>query len=145
MKKINVLLLIAFLFTSAKTYAQDNIAVVDLQQLVSSSAQVKQLKQEHSKKMSELDKIIVNARGEISNEKDPAKVLLLEDKYLKEFNNKKEALEREYNAKLDNIEKNIKAEITKKAQKNGYDYVFAKSVVLYGGKDITSELVGSVK
>ena len=85
MKKINVLLLIAFLFTSAKTYAQDNIAVVDLQQLVSSSAQVKQLKQEHSKKMSELDKIIVNARGEISNEKDPAKVLLLEDKYLKEF------------------------------------------------------------
>jgi len=70
---------------------------------------------------------------------------LLEDKYLKEFNNKKEALEREYNAKLDNIEKNIKAEITKKAQKNGYDYVFAKSVVLYGGKDITSELVGSVK
>ena len=145
MKKINVLLLIAFLFTSAKTYAQDNIAVVDLQQLVSSSAQVKQLKQEHSKKMSELDKIIVNARGEISNEKDPAKVLLLEDKYLKEFNNKKEALEREYNAKLDNIEKNIKAEITKKAQKNGYDYVFAKSVVLFGGNDITSQLVGNVK
>ena len=46
------------------------------------------------KKIAELDKIIVNARGEISNEKDPAKVLLLEDKYLKEFNNKKDALEK---------------------------------------------------
>ena len=87
----------------------------------------------------------MNARGEISNEKDPAKVLLLEDKYLKEFNNKKEALEKEYNTKLDNIERNIKNEISKKAQKDGYDYVFAKSVVLYGGKDITSELVGNVK
>ena len=63
--------------------AEGNIAVVDLQQLVNSSSQVKLLKQEHAKKTKELDKIIVNARGEISNEKDPAKVLLLEDKYMK--------------------------------------------------------------
>ena len=35
--------------------------------------------------------------------------------------------------------------MTKKAQKNGYDYVFAKSVVLHGGKDITSELIGNIK
>ena len=144
MKK-SFLLAITLFLTSNVSFAADNIAVVDLQKLVGSSAQVKLLKQEHTKKLSELDKIIVNARGEISNEKDPAKVLLLEDKYLKEFNNKKEALEKEYNTKLDNIERNIKNEISKKAQKDGYDYVFAKSVVLYGGKDITSELVGNVK
>ena len=125
--------------------ATEEIAVVDLQQIVSNSSLVKQLKQEHSKKMADLDKIIVNARGEISNEKDPAKILLLEDKYMKEFNQKKEALERDYNNRLSNIEKNIKAEISKKAQKDGYDYVFAKSVVLYGGKDITSELAGAIK
>lgn len=142
MKKSFVLLtLLAFAGTA---YAND-IAVVDLQQLVSNSSQVKQLKQEHSKKISELDKIIVNARGEISNEKDPAKVLLIEDRYMKEFNTKKEALERDYNNRLAAIEKNIKSEITKKAQKDGYDYVFAKSVVLHGGKDITNELVGSIK
>ena len=145
MKKSFLLLAITLFLTSNLSFAADNIAVVDLQKLVGSSAQVKLLKQEHTKKLSELDKIIVNARGEISNEKDPAKVLLLEDKYLKEFNNKKDALEKEYNTKLDNIERNIKNEISKKAQKDGYDYVFAKSVVLYGGKDITSELVGNVK
>ena len=83
--------------------------------------------------------------GEISNEKDPAKVLLLEDKYMKEFNTKKEALERDYNNRLSSIEKNIKGEISKKAQKDGYDYVFAKSVVLYGGKDITNEISANVK
>lgn len=131
--------------TCGAVFAEDKIAVVDLQQLVSSSSQVKQLKQEHSKKISELDKIIVNARGEISNEKDPAKVLLLEDKYMKEFNTKKEALEKDYNNRLSLIEKNIKNEITKKAQKDGYNYVFAKSVVLHGGKDITNELVGTIK
>ena len=139
------LLLGVLLLSTCQVFADDKIAVVDLQQLVSNSGQVKQLKQEHSKKMAELDKIIVNARGEIANEKDQAKILLLEDKYMKEFNTKKEALERDYNNRLSSIEKNIKSEISKKAQKDGYDYVFAKSVVLYGGKDITGELVNNIK
>ena len=92
------------------------------------------------KKMEELNKIIVNARGEISNETDSAKILQLEEKYTKEFNTKKTALENDYNSRLNNIEKNIKEEIAKKAQAENYDYVFAKSVLLYGGKDITSEI-----
>ena len=120
--------------------AENSVAVVDLQKLVSNSSQVKQLKQEHSKKMDELNKIIVNARGAIANETDSAKILQLEEKYTKEFNAKKQALEKDYNTKLSNIEKNIQAEITKKAQNDKYDYVFAKSVVLYGGKDITNEI-----
>ncbi len=139
------LLFLALLMITQGAFADDKIAVVDLQQLVSNSSQVKQLKQEHIRKINELDKILVNARGEISNEKDPAKVLLIEDKYMKEFNTKKEALERDYNNRLSLIEKNIKSEITKKAQKDNYDYVFAKSVVLHGGKDITSELINLIK
>ena len=120
--------------------AEDNIAVVDLQKIVSGSNQVKQLKQEHAKKMEELNKIIVNARGEISNETDSAKILQLEEKYTKEFNTKKTALENDYNSRWNTIEKNIKEESAKKAQAENYDYVFAKSVLLYGGKDITSEI-----
>jgi Skp family chaperone for outer membrane proteins len=143
MKKI--FLILTFLISVSSVYANDKIAVVDLQQLVSNSSQVKQLKQEHSRKINELDKIIVNARGEIANEKDPAKILLIEDKYMKEFNTKKETLEKEYNNRLSSIEKNIKEEITKKAQKDGYEYIFAKSVVLHGGKDITNELIGIIK
>lgn len=138
-------LILAIIASSALAFAAEDIAVVDLQQLVNSSGQVKQLRQEHNRKISELDKILVNARGEIANEKDQAKILLIEDKYMKEFNSKKEALENDYNNRLSIIEKNIKNEITKKAQKNGYEYVFAKSVVLHGGKDITSELIGNIK
>ena len=120
--------------------AEDDIAVVDLQKIVSGSNQVKQLKQEHAKKMEELNKIIVNARGEISNETDSTKILQLEEKYTKEFNTKKTALENDYNSRLSSIEKNIKEEIAKKAKAENYDYVFAKSVLLYGGKDITNEI-----
>lgn len=143
MKKLLALLILVL--SSTCVFAEGKIAVVDLQKIVSNSAQVRQLKQEHSRKIADLDKIIVNARGEISNEKDPAKVLILEDKYMKEFNTKKEALERDYNNRLSSIEKSIKNEITKKAEKDGYEYVFAKSVVLHGGKDITNELTNSIK
>jgi len=139
------LLLVLFIFSGMSVFAADDIAVVDLNRVVENSNLVKQLKQEHSKKIAELDRIIVNARGEISNEKDPAKVLLLEDKYMKEFNSKREALEKDYNNRLSVIEKDIKSEISKKAEKDGYDYVLAKSVVLYGGKDITGELLNSIK
>lgn len=139
------LVLIALLFSTVGAFADDKIAVVDLQQIVSNSSQVKALKQEHNRKVSDLDKILVNARGEIANETDQAKVLMLEDKYMKEFAAKKEALERDYNSRLSAIEKNIKSEITRKAQKDGYDYVFAKSVVLFGGKDITGELLNNIK
>ena len=140
----NLFLIAALILTVSSVFAED-VAVVDLQQIVNNSSQVKQLKEEHSKRMAELDKIIINARGEIANEKDPAKVLLLEDKYMKEFNSKREKLENDYNNRLMAIEKNIKAEISKKAQKDSYDYVFAKSVVLYGGKDITNDLLNSIK
>ena len=64
---------------------------------------------------------------------------------MNEFNTKKESLENNYNTRLEAIERNIKSEIAQKAQKDGYDFIFAKSVVLYGGKDITNELIKSIK
>ena len=140
MKKSLLALAIGVFMTMNYVQAEDDIAVVDLQKIVSSSNQVKQLKQEHAKKMEELNKIIVNARGEISNETDSTKILQLEEKYTKEFNTKKTALENDYNSRLSSIEKNIKEEIAKKAKAENYDYVFAKSVLLYGGKDITNEI-----
>ena len=140
MKKSLLVIMLGFFLATNYVQAADSIAVVDLQKIVSNSSQVKQLKQEHAKKMDELNKIIVNARGAISNETDSAKILQLEEKYTNEFNTKKQALEKDYANRLAAIEKSIQAEITKKAQNDKYDYVFAKSVVLYGGKDITNEI-----
>ena len=139
-KQSFLVLFLSFFLATNYAQAADSIAVVDLQKIVSNSSQVKQLKQEHSKKMDELNKIIINARGAISNETDANKIAQLEEKYTKEFNAKKSALENDYNNRLSAIEKTIKEEIAKKAQKDNYDYIFAKSVVLYGGKDITNEI-----
>ena len=140
MKKYLSLILVSMIMSGGFVMAEDSIAVVDLQKVVSNSSQVKQLKAEHKKKIEELDRILVNARGEIANETDEKKISQIEEKYTKEFNTKRNALESEYNSKLDAIERNIRDEIAKKAKKDDYDYVFAKSVLLYGGKDITNEI-----
>ncbi len=132
--------MLSFFLAYSYVQAETQIAVVDLQKIVSESSEVKKLKQEHSKKMDELNKIIINARGEIANETDENKIIKIEEKYTKEFNTKKSLLEKDYNTRLASIEKNIKDEIAKKAKKDNYEYVFAKSVLLYGGKDITNEI-----
>ena len=72
MRKSFLILVMGVFMTMNYAQASESIAVVDLQKIVSNSNQVKQLKQEHAKKMEELNKIIVNARGEISNQTDSA-------------------------------------------------------------------------
>ena len=117
MKKSCFILILGLFLSINYAHAEGGtIAVVDLQKIVSNSAQVKQLKQEHAKKMDELNKIIVNARGEISNETDSAKILQLEEKYTKEFNTKnlnksvflpfnKKTFNKVFNPFIDEIEK----------------------------------------
>jgi Skp family chaperone for outer membrane proteins len=63
MKKSFLLLMLSFFLAYSYVQAETQIAVVDLQKIVSESSEVKKLKQEHSKKMDELNKIIINARG----------------------------------------------------------------------------------
>ncbi len=143
MKKILVLTAVVFMFSNI-AFAE-NIGVVDLQAVVNNSAQVKQLKREYDTKLEELNKIVANARMEVAKETDLQKIATIEEKYTKEFNTKKSALEHEYNSKISAIENKIREQIKKKAQEKKFDYVFAKSVVLYGGDDITSEVSAAVK
>ena len=140
----NLLCLSALLLMCSNIAFAGEIGVVDLQAVVNNSAQVKQLKREYDTKLEELNKIVANARIAVAKETDLQKISQIEEKYTKEFNTKKSALEREYNSKISAIETKIKEQVKKKAQEKKYDYVFAKSVVLYGGDDITSEVSAAI-
>lgn len=144
MKKL-LLLSCCILLFSQVSFAECNIAVVDLQKVVDNSAQVKTLKNERSAKIKELNGIITKAQEEIAKQTDTKKIVEIQDKYTNQFNSKKAEIDKMYATKLSEIESQIKSEIAKKAQKDGYEFVFAKSVVLYGGKDITSEISKTVK
>ena len=140
MKKIILSACCVLLFSQVSFAADTNIAVVDLQKVVDNSSQVKALKKEHSAKIAELNQIISKAQAEIAKETDAKKIVEIQDKYTNQFNTKKSEIDKMYSGKLASIESKIKTEISNKAKADGYDFVFAKSVALYGGKDITNDI-----
>lgn len=132
-------------FNSAVMAKDFTVAVVDVPQVVTSSAQVQALKKEQQAKAEELVKFIENARKDVASITDSTKKKAAEEKYSKELQTKKEKIELEYASKLKAIDASISKQIETQAKAQGYDVVLSKGVVLYGGKDITSEIVKVVK
>ena len=134
---------------SVNNYAMSDvtnrIAVVDVQKVVASSAQVKALKADREAKLKDLATFVQTARTNVSKEKDANKKKALEAKYNKELNAKRTAIQKDYTNKLTNIDKSISATIAQKAKAANYNMVLAKGVVLYGGEDITAEIQKVVK
>ena len=121
------------------------IAVVDVQQIVANSSQVKQLKADQEKKLGEMQKTIQQAQAEISKEKDPAKITALEEKYRTQINDQKVALDKDYNDKLTKIDSEIRTAVVEKAKSLNYNLVLPKSMVFYGGEDITDIIAKDIK
>ena len=132
-------------FNSAVMAKDFTVAVVDVPQVVTSSAQVQALKNEQQAKAEELVKFIENARKDVASITDSSKKKAAEEKYSKELQTKKEKIELEYASKLKAIDASISKQIETQAKAQGYDVVLSKGVVLYGGRDITSEIVKVVK
>lgn len=121
------------------------VAIVDVQQVVASSAQVKNLKKEQQAKTDELVKFVEKARKDVAAVTDEKKKKALEDKYTKELDAKKEKLEKDYISKLSAIDTSISKTVEAQAKANNYNLVLAKGVVLYGGEDITDVIIKAVK
>ena len=63
----------------------------------------------------------------------------------KELMAKKEKMDQDYAAKLKALDTSISQQINEKAKADGYDLVLSKGIVLFGGNDITSEIIKVVK
>ena len=128
------------------SYAESyNVAVVDVPQVVGASKQVQALKKEQQAKAEEVIKFIEKARKDVASITDANKKKAAEEKYTKELQTKREKIESEYAAKLKTIDASISQQIEAQAIAQGYDLILSKGIVLYGGKDITADLVKVVK
>lgn len=121
------------------------VAIVDVQEIVNKSAQVQELKKEQDAKRQEIAEFINKAQEEINKQTDETKKQELINKYDKELAAKREADIKEYSKKLAEIDKSISNTVVTQAKAMGYDLVLAKSIVLYGGTDITEAISKVVK
>lgn len=122
-----------------------SVAIVDVPQVVNASAKVQALKKEQQAKAEEVMKFIEKARKDVASISDANKKKAAEEKYNKELNTKREQIEKDYAAKLKELDISISQQIETKAKAAGYDLVLSKGIVLYGGKDITAEIIKIVK
>ena len=125
--------------------ANTRIAVVDVQQVVDASSKVQALKKEKEAKAKELTTFIEKARKDVAGTPDVKKKKTLEEKYTKELNTKRMAMEKDYAQKLAATDKAISDQIANVARANNYDMVISKGIVLYGGADITEAVKSAVK
>ena len=122
-------------------------AVVDVPQVVAASKQVNALKAEQATKLRELSQFVQTANKQLQAEPDETKKKALEQQLNKQLQDKKAAVDKNYAAKLEAIDKSISGVIAKKSKEKGLDIVLAKGVVLYGtaGTDITADIIKAVK
>lgn len=121
------------------------IAIVDVPQVVAASSQVQNLKKEQQAKTEEIVKFIEKARKDVASITDADKKKAAEEKYTKELQAKKTKMDNDYAAKLKTIDASISKSIEEQAKLKGYDVVLSKGIVLYGGQDITNEIIKIVK
>ena len=145
MKKTLSLVLTLLLFATGAAMAEQKIAIVDIPAVVAKSAQVQALKKEQQAKMQELEKWLQVAQTDVEKQQSKEGKEKLLKKYNADFAKKKEALAKNYQAQLQVIDKSITETITATAKAKGYNMVISKSVVVFGGDDITTEIQKAVK
>ena len=126
-------------------FADQKIAVADVPAVVAKSAQVQSLKKEQQAKMQELENWLKTVRADVEKQQSAEAKEKLIKKYDAEFIKKKEAIAKNYQSKLQSIDKSISSTIAATAKSKGYTVVISKGVVLYGGDDITEEIQKAVK
>lgn len=127
------------------THPDYRVAVVDIQKIVAGSSEILALKNEQDKQIQTMNSTIDKAQSEIAKEKDPKKVAQLEEKYRKQINDQKIALDTSYNQKLNAIDSKIKTAVVEKARSMNYNLVLPKNAVLFGADDITEQVSAIIK
>lgn len=146
MKRMILAIAIVLGLASINTaFAESKIAVVDVQAVVSKSAQVQALKKEQQTKIQDLEKWLKTAQTDVEKQKTQEGKEKLLKKYNTEFAKKKEAIAKDYQARLQAVDKSITETISATARAKGYNMVISKGVVVFGGDDITADVAKVVK
>jgi len=153
MKTFSKLLLVGVVAFSVGSFTNNiafsaketNIAVVNVQKVVSSYSKVNDLKTKQEAKIADLKKFVEAAKADVEKEKDPEKQKALEFKYNQQLRDKKSDMDKSYTKDLEAINDDVTKVINKTAKENNYDVVLTNTSVLYGGKDITKDIVKALK
>lgn len=136
---------ISFAADTPSNKPEQKYAVVDVKKVVNSSKSVKDLKEERAKQKETVMNFVKDGNAKVDAEKDPVKKEELKKKLNNDLKYMTNTYDKRYQEGLQKINSDMSAEITKIGQEKKYDLILTTDAVLYGGKNITSDVVKAVK
>ena len=88
---------------------------------------------------------LAGIKVDVESRKSEEEKQTLVAEYNKQFAQRQNEIRDNYTQKLKDIENEITELISKAAQEKGYDMVLSKYIVLFGGDDITEEIMATVQ
>ena len=148
MKKILLTALLLFTLTMGMygvvNAAEQKIATIDIQKVVSQSAKVQALNKEQEKKILELEKWIEVVKKEVDKQQTQEGKEKLLNKYRTTYEQKKNSIILDGQTKMQNIMNGISDTIAAQAKAKGYTMIITKAVVVYGEEDITDAVIKEI-
>lgn len=143
MKKIlNVLLVLAFVLCAKTTaLAANDIGVADITLVWEKYEKSVQIDKSADEKDVALEKYLLEKKRLIAQGSTPIERKNLEDKYVKEFQLKVEETKKWYATEQQKLEVSMMEAIKQIATQKNLSVVLNKKTAIYGGQDITQEVI----
>ena len=121
------------------------VAYVDVSKLLAASKTIKSAEDARAKQTKDMLAWYNTASADIRKQSTKAGKDALIKKYEAQLTQKKKTIKDNYAKKINEVDVQLDKLITDKAKGLGYDLVFRKDSLLYGGTDITAQILHSVK
>ncbi|MBR2068685.1 MAG: OmpH family outer membrane protein [Candidatus Gastranaerophilales bacterium] len=121
------------------------IAYVNVNKLITGSKTIKQAQSAREKQTTEMLKWYDSASDEIQKQETKEKRDALIKKYEAQLTQKKKTIKDAYSKEISQADSQMDTVIAQKAKELGYSVVFRSDSVLFGGTDITAQVLPLVK
>lgn len=120
-------------------------AVVDVKKVINNSKSVKELKETRKTQKETVLKFVKDGNAQVDAETDAVKKEALKKKLNNDLKYMTKTYDKKYQDGLAQVNSEISSEISKVGKEKKYDLILTTDAVLYGGENITKEIVKAVK
>lgn len=125
--------------------AGKKVGYVDVPKLLASSKTLKAAETTRNNQTKDMLKWYESIGMEINKQQTAQEKQAMIKKYEPQLAQKKKTIKDNFAKKVDEVDKQLDSVIAQKSKELGYDLVLRKDSVLYGGEDITTQIVPLVK
>ena len=146
MKKIIISLAVmgTMLCSNLGASAAQTIGFVDTSKILSNYTKAQAITNQINVQQSEIQKMITDARAQVSAAKTDTERSVLEKKLSEEIQQKNNVFKADYEKNVQALQDNIIATVKKVADNKKIDFIFKKDNIITGGKDITDDVLAEL-